>query len=48
MCCTRYTFLFHMLATPATYFSWQVKIVSVADDDTTTVLYEGHQKRSAA
>lgn len=44
MRCSRLTLLFLLFAIPATCFSWPTKVVSVADGDTITVLYNGQQK----
>lgn len=41
---SRLTFLFFLLAIPATCFSWPAKVISVADGDTITVLHDGQQK----
>jgi endonuclease YncB( thermonuclease family) len=45
MHCSRLTFLFLLLAIPATCFSWQAKIVFVSDGDTIDVLRDGHQEQ---
>lgn len=45
MQCALLTFLFLLLAIPATCFSWSAKVVSVADGDTITVLRDGQQVR---
>lgn len=45
MRCSSLTFLIFLLAIPATCYSWPAKVVSVADGDTITVLYNGQQKK---
>lgn len=44
MRCCRLTLLFLLLAVPATCFSWPVKVVSIADGDTITVLHNDQNK----
>lgn len=44
MRCSRLTFLFFLLAIPATCFSWPAKVVSITDGDTIIVLHNGQRK----
>lgn len=44
MRCSSLTFLFLLLAMPATCFSWPAQVISVADGDSITVFYQGQHK----